>query len=189
MASVFPKSGLKEGEKVLWYAKPKVSSILGRIILSMILMAIGIIFPILSLIVFLILVLSIIRFRARTYWITSMRAIEEYSFIGKSMKETSLDHITDVVFNQGLFGRLFNFGNIHIHTAGTGFLGLDFKGIGDPVTVRGTLINAKDTYKSVTPQPSITVSQVVTSETMKCSKCGAIIPSHAKFCPNCGASI
>jgi hypothetical protein len=39
-----------------------------------------------------------------------------------------------------------NFGSIHFHTAGTGFPGIDFEGIRDPLTVRGLVINAKDEY-------------------------------------------
>jgi hypothetical protein len=50
------------------------------------------------------------------------------------------------VFNQGFFGRLVNFGSIHFHTAGTGFPGIDFEGIRDPLTVRGLVIKAKDEY-------------------------------------------
>jgi hypothetical protein len=39
-----------------------------------------------------------------------------------------------------------NFGSIHFHTAGTGFLGINFRNIRDPLTVRGLVINAKDEY-------------------------------------------
>ncbi len=75
-----------------------------------------------------------------------MRVIEEYTFFGRTVKETTLDKITYIVFTQSLFGRIFNIGTIHIHTARTGFLGIDFRNVKDPLVVRGLIINAKDAY-------------------------------------------
>jgi len=54
--------------------------------------------------------------------------------------ETTLDRTTDVVSDQGLFGRLLNIGTVHIHTAGTGFPSIRLDGIRDRVFVRGTII-------------------------------------------------
>ena len=150
---VIPRTGLKEGEKILWYGKPKFASIMGRIILSILLIVIGL--PLLVIFIGLIFLLvgiiiltaSILQLKARTYFITNIRVVEEYTLFRKIMKETTLDHVTDVVSTQGLLGRILNYGNIHVHTAGTGFPGIDFKNIGDPLTVRGILINAKDSYK------------------------------------------
>jgi len=104
-------------------------------------------FGFIFLIIGIILILSaVVGAGANVYYVTNMRVIQEHRLFGRSIKETTLDKITDIVFNQGFFGRLANFGSIHLHTAGTGFLGIDFRGIRDPLLVRGLTINAKDEY-------------------------------------------
>lgn len=157
----------------MWYGRPTLLAFLGRIILAVLMLLIGMYLTgffwigwlplrywlqtvsnpifLIGMIFFIIpgiaiIIHSVLKVRALIYYVTNMRAIEEYMLIGRSMKETTLDHVTDVVFHQGLFGRVFNFGTIHLHTAGTGFLGIDFVGARDPLTVRGTIINAKDAY-------------------------------------------
>ncbi len=149
MSTVVPQTGLKENEKVLWYGKRSLLSYLGRIIASLIFIILTVIpfIGLVFLIVGMVLLLSaLFGARSNTYYITNMRAVQEHRLGGRSIRETSLDKITDIVFSQGLFGRLLNLGTVHFHTAGTGFLGLDFAGIKDPMLVRGTAINAKDEY-------------------------------------------
>jgi len=149
MSTRIPYTGLKEGEKLLWYGRRSLISYLGRIIIGIILIIltaipyIGFIFFIIGIIL---IISAIIGARADMYYVTNLRIIHEHRLFGRSMKETTLDSITDIVLNQGFFGRLVNFGSIHFHTAGTAFPGIDFKGIRDPLTVRGLTINAKDEY-------------------------------------------
>jgi|FaiFalFF_MnMetaG_3_1042247.scaffolds.fasta_scaffold08100_3 hypothetical protein len=149
MVAQIPYTGLKEGEKVLWYGRRSLIAYLGRIIVALALLTItivptiGFIFLLLGL---LLIVSAIISARSHIYYVTTIRIIEERRLFGRVVKETTLDKITDIVFNQGFFGRLVNFGSIHFHTAGTGFLGINFRNIRDPLTVRGLVINAKDEY-------------------------------------------
>jgi uncharacterized membrane protein YdbT with pleckstrin-like domain len=149
MSAHIPYTGLKEGEKLLWYGRKSLLSYLGRIVLAVIFIAlmiipyIGFIFLIIGV---LLIISAMVGARANIYYVTNIRLIQEYRLFRRSIKETTLDKITDIVFNQGFFGRLVNFGSIHFHTAGTGFPGIDFEGIRDPLTVRGLVINAKDEY-------------------------------------------
>jgi uncharacterized membrane protein YdbT with pleckstrin-like domain len=149
MSAHIPYTGLKEGEKLLWYGRKSLLSYLGRIVLAVIFIVLMVI-PYIGFIFLIIGVLLIISARvgarANIYYVTNIRIIQEHRLFGRSIKETTLDKITDIVFNQGFFGRLMNFGSIHFHTAGTGFPGIDFEGIRDPLTVRGLVINAKDEY-------------------------------------------
>jgi hypothetical protein len=149
MTAHMPYTGLKEGEKLLWYGRRSLLSYLGRIILAIIfivLTAIPYIGFLLLIIGVLLIISAVVGARANIYYVTNMRVIQEYRLFSRSIKETTLDKITDIVFNQGFFGRLVNFGSIHFHTAGTGFPGIDFEGVRDPLTVRGLVINAKDEY-------------------------------------------
>ncbi|RLF22554.1 MAG: hypothetical protein DRN15_02150 [Thermoprotei archaeon] len=67
---------------------------------------------------FIIIIVTILVTRAYTYYLTNMRVIEEKVLLGRMIKETTLDKITDIVFTQGLIGRIFNVGTIYIHTSG-----------------------------------------------------------------------
>jgi len=194
MGSVVPSTGLKEGEKVLWSGKPRLVGFLGSIIFSIILillMIIPFIGWITAIIGVIILVLIVLRVNATTYLVTNMRVLREYRLIGRNMQETTLDHITDIVFHQGLFGRLFNFGIVHIHTAGTGFIGIHFQAVGDPMTVRGTIINAKDSYRQVErfKESPVVQRETITKEVVmvQCEYCKSLMPQTSTFCPNCGA--
>ena len=183
MTAVVPSTGLKEDEKVLWSGKPRLTAFIGRLILSVILIFLGVI-PvfgwILAIIGLAILIYTILKVRGNTYLITNMRVIREYRLGGRNIEETTLDHVTDIVLHQGFLGRIFNFGTVHIHTAGTGFIGIDFEGVKDPMTVRGTIINAKDAYRHK-PRLEYAVRY--------CPNCGAQLTLRENFCPNCGQKI
>ena len=154
MTSIVPRTGLKEGEKILWVGRPRLVSMLGRLILSIILILIGLsllnlislIGAILILIGVAIIIRTVIEVTSYRYYVTNMRVIEEHWLFSVEIKETTLDKITDIVFYQGLLGRLLNYGTVHIHTAGTGFLGMVFRNVKEPLLVRGIIINAKDSY-------------------------------------------
>ena len=48
-------------------------------------------------------------------------------------------NITDVLVHQSLLGRIFNYGTLHINTAGTHEYEIDFKKIKNPIRVRNFL--------------------------------------------------
>ncbi len=162
MSSPIPYTGLKEGEKLLWYGRRSLISYLRRIIIGAILIVLAVMsyigfisLSILTRDIFLLIgivliIFAVVRARANMYYVTNIRILHEYRLFGRSIRETTLDKITDIVFNQGFFERLLNLGSVHFSTAGTGFLGIDFKGIKDPLVVRGLVINAKEEYFRVT---------------------------------------
>jgi hypothetical protein len=70
-------------------------------------------------------VLTEIYRRGHTYTVTNYRVITKKDFIRKEEREVTYDNITDVYVNQGILGRIFNFGTI-ILVSGSGFgLGVD----------------------------------------------------------------
>jgi uncharacterized membrane protein YdbT with pleckstrin-like domain len=156
--AVVPRVGLKEGERVLLYRKRCLRARLGAFIALFILASLGLLlssvpfWPVqlmglaVAILGFAAIVYAILETRAYAYYVTNVRVIEERALLGQSVKETTLDKVTDIVTSQGAFGRLLNYGTVHVHTAGTGFLGIEFKDVSDPLVVRGTLINAKDAY-------------------------------------------
>jgi len=144
-----PYTGLRPGERVLISERQSLRSRIGRFILLGVLMFISLLLIpvfiglILLPIVTLALIREIIALRSNMYWVTTLRVIREKRLFGRKIEETTLDHITDIVFSQGFLGRILDYGDIHIHTAGTGFPGVSFKGIRAPMYVRGVIIQAK----------------------------------------------
>ena len=74
------------------------------------------------------------------YVITNKRVAGRYGIISEDFKSATFKHITSVRTKQGLIGKIFNFGNIVIDTAGSG-VGVDFvwKYVKDPVKVKNMI--------------------------------------------------
>jgi len=74
------------------------------------------------------------------YVITNKRVAGRYGIISEDFKSATFKHITSVRTKQGLIGKLFNFGNIIIDTAGSG-VGVDFvwKYVKDPIKVKNMI--------------------------------------------------
>jgi len=54
-----------------------------------------------------------------SYYLTSLRLIDERGIIGKRIISIYLDKVQDVTCKFGIWGRIFGFGNIEIESAGT----------------------------------------------------------------------
>jgi uncharacterized membrane protein YdbT with pleckstrin-like domain len=53
------------------------------------------------------------------YYLTNLRLIEERGIIGKRIVSIWLDKVQDITCKYGIAGRIFNFGDIEIQSAGT----------------------------------------------------------------------
>ena len=74
------------------------------------------------------------------YVITDKRVAGRFGILSEDFKSATFKHITSVRTKQGLIGKIFNFGNVIIDTAGTG-MGVDFvwKYVKDPVEVKNKI--------------------------------------------------
>lgn len=79
--------------------------------------------------------------RGNKYYITDKRVIHQFTFLSRKTSSVFYDKIQDVHFTQGLIGRIFGIGNVHINTAGTHLIEIIFKGIQDPVNVKRMIEN------------------------------------------------
>jgi uncharacterized membrane protein YdbT with pleckstrin-like domain len=114
------------GEKVLGFYQPHPlaffrSYSLGFIFLLLVIIPyLGVFFLILGLII---IVLTYFYQKAHKYWITNKRIIIVKTFLWRDVREIAYNNIVDLVVQQGIFGRIFNFGTITPITAsglGTG---------------------------------------------------------------------
>jgi uncharacterized membrane protein YdbT with pleckstrin-like domain len=69
---------------------------------------------------------------ARRYEVTSERVRATRGLVSHSISEADLDRITDVVVEQGVVGRVLNFGTLYFNTAGGGGYEIVFYNVDDP---------------------------------------------------------
>jgi uncharacterized membrane protein YdbT with pleckstrin-like domain len=76
------------------------------------------------------------------YVITGRRVIQTSGIIGKHMMDSSLNMINDLVLDQSIWGRMFNFGDIQIITGNEDENRL--RGLQDPFSFKRALLAAKE---------------------------------------------
>ncbi|MCD6575670.1 MAG: PH domain-containing protein [Nanoarchaeota archaeon] len=120
---------LQDGEKILRKIAPSRLAFLVWYIIGVILILAVITFP---LGILLILYVEFGKVRANKFYITNKRMVSVYTFLTKRLSSVKYSQVTDIHYTQGILGRLLNYGDIHINTAGTTFMELVFFGVENP---------------------------------------------------------
>ena len=66
--------------------------------------------------------------------------------ISRRANDANFDKITDTSLSQGTFGRILNYGDVGINTAGSIGYEITFRGISDPKSAIVKIQNMKDKY-------------------------------------------
>ncbi|MCU0372099.1 MAG: PH domain-containing protein [Ignavibacteria bacterium] len=78
--------------------------------------------------------------------VTNLRVIDEEGFFDITSKESPLDKINNVSFNQHLFGRIFNYGDVDIQTAAE--IGeTTYKFVHNPDILKSKITEMQENYK------------------------------------------
>ena len=78
--------------------------------------------------------------------VTSVRVVDESGFFTRYTKESPLDKINNVEYEQSLFGRMFGFGEVRIQTAAE--MGdTTYQWIHSPKLLKDTITHAQEEYK------------------------------------------
>ena len=78
--------------------------------------------------------------------VTSMRVVDEAGFFSRYSKESPLDKINNVEYDQSLWGRMFGYGDVEIQTAAE--MGdTTYKMIHFPKLLKDTITHAQEEYK------------------------------------------
>ncbi len=89
-----------------------------------------------------------INWRHNLWAVTNLRVIDETGFFTRYSKESPLDKINNVEYDQSIWGRLFGFGNIDIQTAAEmGETKYDL--IYRPKILKDTITHAQEEYKKI----------------------------------------
>lgn len=75
--------------------------------------------------------------------VTTSRVIGKTGLIRRHAIDSMLDKVSNVSINQGLLGRIFNYGSVSITTAGDSVI---FAGIAKPNVFKAAVINQMDSY-------------------------------------------
>jgi uncharacterized membrane protein YdbT with pleckstrin-like domain len=92
--------------------------------------------------------LEYINWKYNLWCVTNLRVVDESGFFSRYSKESPLDKINNVEYDQSVWGRLFGFGNVDIQTAAE--LGeTTYNLIHHPKLLKDTITHAQEEYKKM----------------------------------------
>jgi uncharacterized membrane protein YdbT with pleckstrin-like domain len=87
-----------------------------------------------------------LNWRNNLWCVTNLRVVDESGFFSRYSKESPLDKINNVEYDQSIWGRLFGFGNVDIQTAAE--MGeTTYELIHQPKLLKDTITHAQEEYK------------------------------------------
>ena len=92
------------------------------------------------------LAIAYVRYKSVELAVTTKRVIVKHGFVRRQTVEMNLNKVESIQVEQGVLGRLFNFGTLIV--AGTGASHAPLAGIAEPMGFRKAFIEAQDGRKS-----------------------------------------
>ena len=181
---------LLPGERVVYRAFIHKLSFLGPIALAIILAIGGIVslanadMPIISIALFVAALLPLlwtyILYTSSEFAVTDKRVIIKIGFIQRRTVETMLSKVEGIEVNQGIVGRMLDYGTIVI--SGTGGTKETFRNIAAPLEFRRQV---QGQLSSSATSPSIATAR----DERDCPFCAERILVRAKVCKHCGRDV
>jgi uncharacterized membrane protein YdbT with pleckstrin-like domain len=144
------KTQLKKDEKIILQTQPHWFTLAGPALVAFITLILG--FAIGSYVI-LIGVFGIGYFaykymeRKNNLWvITNLRVIDEYGVFSNNSKESPLDKINNVSYNQTFWGRILGYGNVQIQTAAE-IGSTTYYSVDNPKELKDTITRMQEEYK------------------------------------------
>lgn len=92
--------------------------------------------------------LEYINWKYNLWCVTNLRVVDETGFFSRYSKESPLDKINNVEYDQSIWGRIFGYGNVDIQTAAE--LGeTKYTLIHHPKLLKDTITHAQEEYKKL----------------------------------------
>jgi len=141
MAS-YVESALTKGEQVVYQGKVSIWSLAPLLLLGLILLSfygLGLLF----------LAAAAIRYFTTELAITNKRVIAKFGLISRSTIEINLQKIESIQVNQGILGRIFNFGSVVV--SGAGNPQAPIPGISSPLQFRRAFVDTQESNGQAQP--------------------------------------
>jgi uncharacterized membrane protein YdbT with pleckstrin-like domain len=150
------RTPLQKGEKILLLTYSSWTSLVGpaAFMLGLIVLGVFIVYHFTTVWGWLLCVLGVLFWLLRYYtwkanlWVvTNFRVIDESGLMRHYAKESPLDKINNVSYDQTVAGRLFNFGHVEIQTAAEAGA-TDYYNVNHPRRLKDTITAAQAEYKN-----------------------------------------
>ena len=93
-------------------------------------------------------IIEYINWKYNLWCVTNLRVVDETGFFSRYSKESPLDKINNVEYDQSIWGRIFGYGNVDIQTAAE--LGeTKYTLIHHPKLLKDTITHAQEEYKKL----------------------------------------
>ncbi|MEO7243518.1 MAG: PH domain-containing protein [Variovorax sp.] len=92
------------------------------------------------------LIMAYVRFKSTELAVTTKRVIVKHGFVRRQTVEINMSKVESIQVDQGVLGRLFDFGTLII--SGTGTSHAPITGVSAPMTFRKAFIEAQEVGKS-----------------------------------------
>jgi uncharacterized membrane protein YdbT with pleckstrin-like domain len=132
--SSYGEKALVEGERVLYLGRISLWSLFPQLFLGVLLTPI--------VIGLFILVPAIVKYRSTELAVTNKRVIAKFGFVSRHTIELNVVKIESVQVEQGVLGRMFDFGSIIVAGGGNPFAPV--AGISDPLGFRRAFLEAQE---------------------------------------------
>jgi len=103
------------------------------------------------------------RWRAKQYIVTTRRVLEVEGLLNKTVRDSNLDKVNDIVLRQSALGRVLNYGEIEIITGAD--IGLNrFEWIADPLTFKRVMLDNKEDFDTLARPQAADASDISQSD-------------------------
>ena len=149
------RTPLQKGEKILLVTYSSWTSLVVPVLLTLVLIAggIAIVYYANSVLGWILVLLGVVYWLIRYYtwkvniWVvTNFRVIDEAGLLSHFAKESPLDKINNVSYDQSMGGRLFNFGHVKIQTAAQ-IGATDYYNVNHPKRLKDTITAAQADFQ------------------------------------------
>jgi uncharacterized membrane protein YdbT with pleckstrin-like domain len=133
-------------------------------------------------------------FRRRNIWaVTNLRVVDEQGIFRRYSKESPLDKINNLSYDQSVLGRIMNYGDVEIQTAAEEGATI-YRTVARPKKLKETIAHYRDEYgrelQQIQDKAALSAPGSEPEEVMRiCPFCAEKVKAQAKVCRFCGRDL